>query len=63
MPPDQVACLPAAVGIFHHGLSVWCVLWTGVDNLLNHTLSLQGQVVVPTKKEAIEQDSVYNRLR
>ena len=26
----------------HHGLSVRCVLWKGVDNLLNHTLSPAG---------------------
>ena len=42
MPPDQVACLPDAAGILHHGLSVRCVLWKGVDNLLNHTLSPAG---------------------
>ena len=41
MPPDQVACLPDASGIFHHGLSVRCVLG-GVDNLLNRTLPAAG---------------------
>ena len=59
MPPDQVACLPEASGIFHHGLSVRCVLWKGGDNLLNRTL-LAVETSGSTKQVwgLLEQDSI-----
>ena len=64
MPPDQVACLPATTGIFHHGLSVRCVCWKEVDNLLNRTL-LAVETSGSTKQVwgLLEQDSIYGRLR
>ena len=63
MPPDQVACLPDASGIFHHGLSVRCVLGK-VDNLLNRTLPTAG-TSGSTKQVwgLLAQDSIYGQLR
>ena len=59
MPPDQVACLPDAAGIFH---TVYAR--TGVDDLLNHTLPTAG-TSGSTKQVwgLLEQDSIYGRLR
>jgi len=49
MPPDQVACLPEASGIFHHGLSVRCVLGNGLTTYWTVPYLWQGQVVVWNK--------------
>ena len=42
MPPDRMTGFNPWPWDPHHGLSVRCVLWKGVDNLLNHTLSPAG---------------------
>ena len=42
MPPDRMTGFNPWPRDLHHGLSVRCVLWKGVDNLLNHTLSPAG---------------------
>ena len=63
MPPDQVACLPDAADIFHHGLSVWCVLERGC-NLLNRTLPMAGTSGSTEQVWGLlEQDSIYDQLR
>ena len=49
MPPDQVACLPATTGIFHHGLSVRRVLGKGLTAYRTVPYLWQGQVVVRNK--------------
>ena len=49
MPPDQVACLPDAAGIFHRGLSVWCVPRKGLTTYWTVPYLWQGQVVVRNK--------------
>ena len=49
MPPDQVACLPDAAGIFHHGLSVRCVPRKGLTTYWTVPYLRQGQVVVRNK--------------
>ena len=49
MPPDQVACLPATTGIFHHGLSVRCVLGQGLTTYWTVPYLRQGQVAARNK--------------
>ena len=49
MPPDQVACLPATTGIFHHGLSVRCVLGQGLTTYRTVPYLWQGQVAARNK--------------